>query len=157
VRLPLVAAASGSTATQKRIAAPDPSRLGAIGPRFHDAVLSGPVRTLASAGARFSDFWGGPITAANGETLTIYVSNAYAQDETMRQNWAEFLVRLYHGSELDDVAIVLAPLAEIQTICGPEAGGCYSPSADALVAPGEDLPDGTSKETVVVHALAHNV
>src|SRR5437868_4922119 len=90
--LTVVAAAAGSTAGQKRMAAPDASRLGAIGPRFHDTVLSGPVRTLASAHARLSDFWGGPITASNGETLTIYVSNAYAQDETMRQNWAEFLV-----------------------------------------------------------------
>ena len=155
--LTVAAAAAGSTTAQKRIAAPDPSRLGAIGPRFHDAVLSGPVRTLASAGARFSDFWGGPITAANGETLTIYVSNVYAQDDTMRQNWADFLVRLYHGSELDDVTIILAPLTQIQTICGPEAGGCFAPSAGALVAPAEDLPDGTSKETVVVHELGHNV
>src|SRR5437870_7017913 len=153
--LALGVAAPIPAAARHHLAALEPSRLGAIGPRFRDRVLSGPVRTVAAVGQ--SSFWGGPVTASTGETLKIYVSDEYGEDEGMRQAWADFLVQLYHGPELDQVTILVAPLSEVQTICGPNTGGCYSAAAGAAVAPGEDLPDGTSKETVLVHELGHNV
>lgn len=101
--------------------------------------------------------WGGPTTASDGEVVQITVSDTYPVDSTITQGLADFLVQLYHGPELSTVAVYVAPLSEVETICGPGAGGCYDPDQQTIVAPGENLPDGTSKETVLVHELGHHV
>jgi hypothetical protein len=102
-------------------------------------------------------FWGGPITAANGETVNVSVSDTYPVDPALQQSVADFLVQLDHGSELQTVQIYLLPLAEMGRVCGAEAGGCYDPQQKRLFAPAEDLPDGTSTETIVAHEYGHHI
>jgi hypothetical protein len=70
---------------------------------------------------------------------------------------ADFLVQLDHGSELPGVNIYLVTLPELQQICGRGAGGCYDGQQKRLFAPGEDLPDGTSNETILAHEYGHHV
>ena len=121
---------------------------------FHDTVLHG-SRGLQAA--EQDGEWGGPITASDGEVLQITVSDAYPVDPTIPQSVAEFMIQLYHGPELALVKVYLAPLDEIQRICGADAGGCFDPETNTIVVPGDTLPDGTTKETILVHELGHNL
>lgn len=120
---------------------------------FRDTALQARLSTLPAAGAA----WGGPTTAATGETVNVLVSAAYAVDPAIPQGVADFLAQLYHGAELATVTVYVAPLPEVQSLCGSEAGGCYSAVRQIIVAPGEDLPNGTSTETVLAHEYGHHV
>jgi hypothetical protein len=123
---------------------------------FRDTVLSGSRRLQA---ARRAGEWGGATTASDGETVRIYVSDGYPVDPTVTQSLADFLVQLYHGSELASATFYVAPLDELQRICGGFAAGCYDPESETIVVPGENLPDanGTTKETILVHEYGHHV
>lgn len=99
--------------------------------------------------------WGGPVTASDGESVTVYVSDAYPVDLAVQQRTAEFLTELYHGSELSSVTVYLAPLTEVHSICTSEAVGCYS--RGRIVATGDPLPDGTSAVNVLAHEYGHHV
>ncbi len=121
---------------------------------FRDAVLAGSRRLQ---GAERAGDWGGPTTASDGETVEIRVSDAYPVDPARTQSLADFVAQLYHGSELAEASFYVAPLAEVQQICGLSAGGCYDPEAETVVIPGESLPDGTAAETVLVHEYGHHV
>jgi hypothetical protein len=121
---------------------------------FHDTVLRGSRRLQA---AEQAGEWGGAITASDGEVLQISVSDAYPVDPTVPQSVAEFMIQLYHGPELSLVKVYLAPLDEIQRICGADAGGCFDPDTNTIAVPGDTLPDGTTKETILVHELGHNL
>jgi hypothetical protein len=119
-----------------------------------DSTLAGPKarRVLALA-----DYWGGRYSTATGEQVTVYVSDAYPQDQTIPQRWADFLDSLVHGSELGQVTAYLAPLDEVQSICGIEALACYSPGQSLLVAPGDAPTADISAEAVVAHEYGHHV
>jgi hypothetical protein len=130
------------------------SGLGSGPPLFHDTVLSGSRRLQA---ARRDGEWGGNVTANDGEVLQLFVSDTYPVDATVTQSLADFMVQLYHGDELTKAVVYVAPLDEVQSICGLDAGGCYDPSDENIVIPGDVLPDGTTKETILVHELGHNV
>jgi hypothetical protein len=121
------------------------------GARFADGTLRSarPLRRLREGS------WGGVITASDGESVTIYVSDAYPVDPSIPQQAADFLTQLYHGSELSSVRVYLAPLAEVKSICGARAGGCYS--AGQIVAPGDPLSDGTSGVNVLAHEYGHHI
>ncbi len=123
---------------------------------FRDTVLHG-RRFLAAA--RFPKAWGGPVAASDGETVTVVVSDAYAVDPAIPQSAADFLTQLYHGDELSTLTLYLAPLDEVQSICGPAAAGCYGSSAgrSTIISPGTDLPDRTSVETILAHEYGHHV
>jgi hypothetical protein len=56
-----------------------------------------------------SSWWGGPVVTSTGETVTIYVSDRFNPDESIRLSWANFFAWLYHGSELSRVTIYQAP------------------------------------------------
>ena len=99
--------------------------------------------------------WGGRIRAADGELVTIYLSDTYPVDPAVQQSAADFLTELYHGTELSTVSVYLAPLAEVQSVCGTGAGGCYS--HDRVVSTGDALPDGTSAVNVLAHEYGHHV
>src|SRR6202011_5176365 len=77
------------------------------------------------------------------------------QDPAVLQRWADFVAGLIHGAEISDLTMYLAPLSEVQQLCGANASACYGESM--LVAPSEDLPDGTSAEAVVTHEYGHHV
>jgi hypothetical protein len=87
--------------------------------------------------------------------VTIYVSDRLNQDESIRLSWANFLAWLYHGSELSRVTIYQAPLAEVHEICGPDAVGCYSPSREILVFPG-DVGQGPDSD-IGAHEYGHHI
>ncbi len=116
---------------------------------FTDAV--GPVRLTP-------DRWGGSTIAQSGEALSVYVSDAYPVEPALVQRTADFLAQLYHGPELGGVSVYIAPLAEIKQVCGSgDAAGCYSPAQRLIVAPGSDLPNGVSVETILAHEYGHHV
>jgi len=102
-----------------------------------------------------SSWWGGPVVTSTGETVTIYVSDRFPQDESARLSWANFFAWLYHESELSRVMIYQAPLDEVRQICGPEAAGCYSPSRQILVFPG-DVGAGADAD-IGAHEYGHHV
>jgi hypothetical protein len=112
--------------------------------------------TVAATPAR-STYWGGATTASTGETVTIYVSDAYPQDPATAQRWADFLATLVHGPELSRLTAYLAPLDQVQAFCGADALACYSPGSESLIAPGDDPAAGTSAEAVVTHEYGHHV
>jgi len=99
--------------------------------------------------------WGGPTTAADGESVTVYVSDGYPVDPTVQRAAADFLTQLYHGSELSSVTVYLAPLPEVQSVCGRGTGGCYK--RGQIVSTGDPLSDGTSAVNVLAHEYGHYV
>ena len=101
------------------------------------------------------DWRGGPITTSTGETVTVLVSTTFAVEAVTPESWAEFLVQRVHGSELRELTVRVAPLAEVQEICGAQALGCYG--RDTAVTLGETLPDGTTGEDVLRHEYGHHI
>jgi hypothetical protein len=119
-----------------------------------DSTLAAPkAQRLLARGS----YWGGRYNTATGELVTVYVSDSYPQDPAIAQRWADFLDSLVHGSELSQVTAYLAPLAEVQSICGADALACYSPSDSLLVAPGDPPAADISAEAVVTHEYGHHV
>ena len=120
-----------------------------------------PDSTLRAATARrilaLRAYWGGRYNTPTGEPVTVYVSDAYPQDQVIPQRWANLLDSLVHGPELSQVTAYLAPLDEVQTICGFEALACYSPQESLLVAPGDPPAADISAEAVVTHEYGHHV
>jgi hypothetical protein len=121
---------------------------------FRYGVITG-TGTLAVQKAAAT--WGGTYTTASGEQVRVLVSDSYPQDETRPQSWAEFLSRLLHGSELSAVTLYIAPYNEIQHICGRSALACYDSGRDTIYAPGEQVSDNITAESVVAHEYAHHV
>lgn len=118
---------------------------------------AGHITTLKPARlSRAAISWrGGPIATSTGETVTVRVSDALAPEQVTPEGWAEFMVRLVHGSELSRLEIYIAPLTEVQDLCGSRALGCYS--RDTAVSIGETLADGTTPEDVVRHEYGHHI
>jgi hypothetical protein len=119
-------------------------------PLAREAMRPSSARRIAA-----SSWWGGPIVTTTGETVTIYVSDRFPQDESTRLSWANFFAWLYHGSELSTVVIYQAPYDEVQEICGPDSAGCYSPSRRILVFPG-DLGAGADSD-IGAHEYGHHI
>jgi hypothetical protein len=120
------------------------------------AALASPAAALAAdptAGA-----YGGPYTAADGETVNVYTSSLYPKDDTVNQRWADFLASLVHGPELADVTLLLAPLGQVGQSCGLGAYGCYKADSATIIASlDRPAPDGPSPEGVVAHEYGHHV
>jgi hypothetical protein len=135
VASPLSAAAAGAATTPIR-----------------DSVLgSSKSRALAASSA----YWGGAVTASNGEQVTVRLSDTYPQDPAVQQRWADFMTSLLHGPELQRVALYLAPLREVQQVCGRGALACYG--QDRIFAPGESTSPDISAESVLMHEYGHHV
>jgi hypothetical protein len=116
---------------------------------------------MPASGLRFlttsAAYWGGTFTASTGERVTIRVSDSYPQDPALAQHWADFLASLLHGPELQTVVVYLAPLREVQSICGRSALACYNPRQGLLVAPAENVTADITAESVVMHEYGHHV
>lgn len=128
------------------------------------ALRGGPVRDRLLTSARApqarlaSAWWGGRYTTSTGESVVIYTSEVYAVDENANQTLANFLAGLVHGTELSRLTVYVAPLLVLQTICGSsDVAGCYSPSREVMVVPGEDLEGGPTVAQVVTHEYGHHV
>jgi hypothetical protein len=150
----LGAAASAATAAPPALKSPSAAAIGRSGTAIRDRVLAAAgVRRLQAARA----YWGGTYTAFTGETVVIHVSATYPQDDARAQRWADFLAGLIHGSELSRLTAYLAPLDEVQAICGDQALACYSSRDQLLVSPGDDPSADTSAEAVITHEYGHHV
>ena len=109
------------------------------------------------AGQLLPGFSGGPVTATNGETMTIYTQDELlAADAGVPQRFADFLTTLLHGSELSTLNLYLANADRVHAICGGGALGCYSPKAKTIVALGQDH-QGIAATSVVTHEYGHHV
>ncbi len=109
------------------------------------------------AGQVLPGFSGGPVTAADGETTTIYVQDELlAADPGVAQRFADFLIRLVHGPELATLNLYLATVDGVKGICGGAALGCYSPNAKAVVALGQDYRE-IAATSIVTHEYGHHV
>jgi hypothetical protein len=117
------------------------------------ADASTPLRVarLAQAGLAYR---GGPITASTGEVVDVRVSETLPLETSTPDGWAEFLVSLAHGPELQRLTTFIVSFDEVREICGSRALGCYG--GNRLVAPGEIAAD-ISPEEVVRHEYGHHV
>jgi hypothetical protein len=148
--------ASLASAEPRKLESPDASEISAAtGARLHYTVLPNRSRRLVTALSAGS--WGGRHPTGSGDEVTINVSDRYPQDPATIKRWADFFGGLIHGRELGKLSVFIAPLDQVQSICGASASACYSPEDALLVAPGEDLPDGTSVEAVITHEYGHHV
>jgi hypothetical protein len=127
------------------------------------SVTSSPIQDtiLPPSGLRLLttsvSYWGGTVRASTGENVTIRVSDSYPQDPAFAQRWADFFASLLHGPEISTVVVYLAPLGEVEALCGRSALACYSPSDRFLVAPGENVTPDISAESIVMHEYGHHV
>lgn len=119
-------------------------------------VLAGAVAAAAVPGAALAA-WGGRVTAATGEAVTVRASDAYPQDAALLQQWADFLTRLVHGPEIGTVTLYLAPLAEVQGTCGRGAYACYSSRGSLIVASAYDPAPDVTATAVITHEYGHHV
>ncbi len=105
--------------------------------------------------ARSTIAWnGGPTVASTGETVNVFVSATLAPELGTAQTWADFIAGLLHGSELPRLTAYIAPFAEMQTLCGEHALGCYG--SNRMVSMGE-TNHGVSAEEVVRHEYGHHI
>ena len=148
------AVASFSTPQRPMLARPSLTAISSAPQVVPDSTLTAPkAKRVLSIG----NYWGGRYGTPTGEPVTVYVSDSYPQDPAIPQRWANFLDSLVHGSELSQVTAYLAPLDEVQLICGPDALACYSPRESLLVAPGDAPAADISAEAVVTHEYGHHV
>jgi len=147
--LPLAGAAAAGTAP--RLEAPAVADI-ADAEAIDDRVLTGPVVRRAAAAV-----WGGRFPTASGQTVNLEISDRYPQDPAVAERWAAYFGSLVHGSELSTLTAYLAPLREVQLVCGPEALACYSPRDGLMVVPGEDVSGQASAEALIAHEYGHHV
>lgn len=89
-----------------------------------------------------------------GSGPNVSISPAYAADTTAAKRWGDFFQSLLHGPELDLLDAYIAPLAEVEEICGGPAFGCYG--SNHLVTMGE-ANYGVSPESVARHEYGHHI
>src|SRR5215213_6485509 len=84
---------------------------------------------LSEAGRRAltaSEWVGGRYTVGSGDAVTVYVSATYGASDNQAHEWANWFSLLPHGAELGLLTAYLAPLEEVQTLCGSaDVLGCY--------------------------------
>jgi hypothetical protein len=130
-----------------------PATSAADPPVFRDAILSPNAARSLQATAE----WGGPITATDGETVNIYLSDTFPVDPALQLQWADFMTSLIHGKELQTVSIHLEQPSEIARNCGVNALACYSPGTYSIYAPAVDPAIDVSARGVLIHEYGHHV
>jgi hypothetical protein len=151
--VPAAATVHRAQAATQQLDSPRLAEIGVARAAIRDSVLSAPAGRKLAASAS----WGGTFTTPAGEPVKIRVSDSYPQDPARAQRWADFLGSLVHGSEISTVDVFLAPLDEVQRVCGFDALACYSPSTKMLVTPGDDPDVDVTAEAVVTHEYGHHV
>src|SRR5262249_38318635 len=117
--------------------------------------VSSPLSATGVRRLSWLDWSGGPVTAADGEAVTIFVSDAYAGDPSVAQRWADFFAGLLHGPELSLLQVYVATPADVSSTCGNEAAlGCYG--ADRMIVPGE-VDDGVDPTQIATHEYGHHI
>ena len=93
-------------------------------------------------------------TASTSEQVDVSVSPSYPADQPIGQRWADFFAALPHGPELARLEAYVAPLSEVQAICGGSAVGCYGD--DQLIVTNEPA-FGFAPEEVARHEYGHHI
>jgi hypothetical protein len=140
-----LAISTNSTASQT------PSEPPTVARSFHPPYTSLSASRVANSTLTSN---GGPTVASTGETVTVFVSAALPPEQGTAQTWADFIAGLLHGSELSSLTAHIAPLEEVQSICGEDTLGCYG--ANRMVAMGE-ANFGVTAEEVVRHEYGHHI
>lgn len=125
--------------------------------RAGDPIRDADVFSLRGTAQAVPGYWGGVQTTSAGEMVSVYASNTYTQDPARTLAWAEFLTTLDHGSELAKLQLYVAPLDEVQRVCGEEALACYSAQQSTIFAPGDAPDPETSAEAIVAHEYGHHL
>ena len=116
------------------------------------------VALAAAVGARAAyALHGGTYTTSTGEQVRVFLSDRYPVDPARNQSWAEFLVRLVHGSEVGTVTLVLAPPFELSFLCGADAIACYEPGGGTIYASADRVTPEVSPEAAIAHEYGHHV
>jgi hypothetical protein len=152
--LAVLAALSTATAAS---AAPDRPRLESptLGWLAADAAAFQTSKLTASGLERLEQAaWSGRRYATAAGGVEVLVSPAYGSDPATAQRWADFFASLVHGSELALLRAYIAPLDEVQSICGEHALGCYW--GNRLVTIG-DSSAGYSPASIATHEYGHHV
>jgi hypothetical protein len=119
--------------------------------------VSATAAAAATAVGPIAGTWGGTLTATNGESVTVDVSSQMPQDPALQLAWADFLTSLVHGPELSSVTVVIAPLRQLQGICGRSALACYLGNSKLLYAPADDVAGEAAAKSIVAHEYGHHV
>ena len=92
---------------------------------------------------------------ASAGAATIRVSPAYGDSNGIASRWSAYFDSLVHGSELAALNAYVAPLAEVQQICGgADVLGCYGDNH--LVIP-DQLAGPVAATSVATHEYGHHV
>jgi hypothetical protein len=143
--------APSANASPPRAEAPTLSWLDAAGAaRFRTTTLARAGAARVAAG----NWNGGSYTTATGDTVVVYVSPAYGSDASIGRRWADFFASLPHGRELRSLTAYVAPLNEVEELCGGEALGCYGGSTLVMVG---DSSGGIPPASVAAHEYGHHV
>jgi hypothetical protein len=116
-----------------------------------------PDRILRTRAAVPKHAWGGGFTTAGGESVDLWVSDAYAEDRASGQGWVDYLAQLVHGPELSRVTVFLGKPDEVEFLCGYGAIACYEPAEGLIMAPAEDVPGLVTAEAALTHEYGHHV
>jgi hypothetical protein len=115
-------------------------------------------RSRASAALQAYGLWGGVFTTTGGERIQMLASPWYWVNYQWLQDWANWMsTYLFHRQEFSRATVLLVAPFELESVCGPGAGGCYSADRALIVIPGNSLPDGTNMATILAHEYGHHV
>jgi hypothetical protein len=131
-------------------------------PSFSKLSTAGTIRdadvfSLRGAVQQLPGFWGGVQTTSAGEMVSVFASDTYTQDPARTLAWAEYLTKLDHAAEIGTLQLYVAPLDEVQRVCGNQALACYSAQQGMILAPGDAPDPETSAEAIVAHEYGHHV
>jgi hypothetical protein len=102
--------------------------------------------------------YGGGAFFSNGRTLNLFMSDRYVYDGAWLQAQADWITRyLHYGSELEAATFYTVTQEEVAAVCGANAYGCYSPSSQILILPGNHYADGTRIEQILMHEYGHHI
>jgi hypothetical protein len=86
---------------------------------------------------------------------TVRVSPAYGDPASVARRWTAFFESLVHGTELRVLDVYVAPLAEVEALCGSsDVLGCYG--GNHLVMPDQGV-DGISSASIGAHEYGHHI
>jgi hypothetical protein len=86
------------------------------------------------------------------------MSSAYVPDDSVLESVADLFDGFYHGPELADVTIYLAPEDEIHAQCqSNDSDSCFDPSTDTIYLVGTPPSDGTPVEEIAAHEYGHAI
>jgi Putative neutral zinc metallopeptidase len=158
--LPL-AAPSAAPAAQRH-AQPLVDRAPAPGARVVDRVLERAPRALRARAAQAGDTTT-VIRTADGLSVRVTLSAAYAADPTVARTYVDFLDSLPHGSELGLLRMRVVPPQELAADCGASQDdgvlACYLAEDDLMIVPSEPVAagPGVSPAYIVAHEYGHHI